>query len=137
MVLVECEYCRSRGILVAYHEDCFKKAMSGAEITLGRRGTTITCGGAQHLLTPVIEELMTQRESEDVPVLIPAQYEACYQCGIFRGGGKWFLAIKGLNKVKGAIRLRREQFNTSIIGGDSMFGVDATLEDFYGLQPKF
>src|SRR5262249_22485850 len=23
MVLVECEYCRSRGILVAYHEDCF------------------------------------------------------------------------------------------------------------------
>ena len=157
MLLVECEFCSSRGILVAYHEECLKKAMGGETIELPRG----TFGGVAHLLKAYIEELMEQRESEDTPILIPAQFEACYQCGVFRGGkrSQWFITDKGLSQVKGAISLRREQNGKFIIGdvkvviiveeGDEisgivkveketpLFTIDSMLEDFYFLQPEF
>jgi len=157
MLLVECEFCSSRGILVAYHEECLKKAMGGETIELPRG----TFGGVAHLLKAYIEELMEQRESEDTLILIPAQFEACYQCGVFRGGkrSQWFITDKGLSQVKGAISLRREQNGKFIIGdvkvviiveeGDEisgirkveketpLFTIDSMLEDFYFLQPEF
>jgi beta-lactamase superfamily II metal-dependent hydrolase len=135
MVLVECEYCSSRGILVAYHKECLMKAMNGETIKLNRRSTF---GGAPYFLKAYIAELMEQHESEDTPVLIPAQFEACYQCGVFRGGkkGQWFLAIVELEEVEDAIRLRRQTFSKFIIGDTDIFTIDSMLEDFYTLQPE-
>jgi hypothetical protein len=160
MVLVECEYCRSRGIMVAYHENCLKDAMSGKQIKVIQKTPTVF-GGSYYVLKPVIEELMEQRESKDTPILIPAQYEACYQCGVFRNGGRWFIKVKSLDKkVKHEINKRRQECSTLIIGGEvkevitvegenergekidvqkeiMTFNIDATLEEFYALQPQF
>ena len=146
MVLVECECCKHIGNLIAYHENCLSDAMSGAEIKLSRRDR---CGGEIHILRKLIIELIEQRESASAPVLIPAKYEACYFCGVFRKKGKYFLRVTGLDDIKPSIRRRREDSATDVLGEVTstiiideietekiVFDADSTFEEFYDTQPS-
>jgi len=139
MLLVACEYCRSKGYLVAYHEVCLLSAMDGKQIKPSKRNR---CGGDLHPLKPLIEGLISQRESDDVPVMIPPEYEACYFCGVFRKKGRYYIYVYIDSDVRDLVRTRREKFNTDPLGevkiGDKViFPHDAKFEDFYKGQPKF
>lgn len=91
MVLVDCEYCNNRGLTVAYHDRCLLSAIEG-ETTVKEsivRGHTKLASrdidikrGEKHPLRQKIKELVENRDSD--PVVIPAEYEACYFCGLFR-----------------------------------------------------
>lgn len=140
MLLIACEFCRSKGYLIAYHEECLLSAMDGGRVHINKRGWFT---GEKYLIKPIIEQLISQRDFLDVPVMIPLEYEACFFCGIFRNSGTYFI-YADRRDVKDIVRTRRDEFKdeklsevkSGAINFNGRIKEDPKFKDFYELQPK-
>jgi len=159
MILVSCEYCIRKGTPVAYHEACFLNLiLPNAEFDkwideelkdspseyMTNIYPKLKWGDKKrhyqdmphHPLWEQIADFIEQRESPEIPVIIPTKFEACYFCATFRPTRslpmQW--GTNDDKELKRAIRSRREEFKEEAIGASRDFSSNDKFQKFYESQ---